>query len=37
MKLLPTTIILQYPENMNSVKSKNYGASLNNIEQIAIE
>ena len=37
MKLLPTTIILQYSENMNNVKSKKYGANLNNIEQVAIE
>ena len=36
MKLPPTTIILQYSENMNNVKSKKYSASLSDIKQIAI-
>ena len=33
MKVSPATIILQSPENMNNVKSENYGASPNKIEQ----
>ena len=37
MKLLPTTIILQFSENMNNFKSNKYSASLNNIEQTAID
>ena len=33
MKVSPTTILLQSPENMNNVKSKKYGGSPNEIEQ----
>ena len=33
LKVSPATIILQSAENMNNVKSENYGASSNKIEQ----
>ena len=37
MKVLPTTIIFQSSENMNNAKSEKYGASINEIEQIALQ